>query len=401
MAPAPANYDEALVPTYELPDLLAGVDAAGWPARREVLLETFRAEVYGRSPQSGWELSAVCERAQEGIWNGLADRSEIVATLRGPCGERSFRILLHLPHAVAGPLPLHLGLNFAGNHTVVTDPWPTLTPAWLPAREQDGFTGGAARDADRGASARRWPIPWLVAEGFAVATVYYGEIESDRAGAWRDGLRGAFSASDPSATDDGWGAIGAWAFGLSRALDALLACEPRLDRARLGVIGHSRLGKSALWAAAQDQRFAWVMSNESGCTGAALARRRYGERQAQLNATFPHWCCRAYHRYDEREYELPVDQHQLLALIAPRMVHVASAEGDRWADPRGEFLACVHASPAWELLGASGIGAEREMPPLNLAVGARVRYHIRPGQHDMTELDWWHLVQGLQQARRG
>jgi hypothetical protein len=135
MAPVPANYDEALVPAYELPDLLGGVDAAGWLARRETLLETFRATVYGRSPTSGWELRALCERSQEGIWNGLADRSEIVATLRGPCGERSFRILLHLPHAVGGPLPLQLGLNFAGNHTVVTDPWPTLTPAWLPARE--------------------------------------------------------------------------------------------------------------------------------------------------------------------------------------------------------------------------------------------------------------------------
>lgn len=396
MPDASVNYDEALVPAYRLPDLLGGASAAAWPARREALLELFRAAVYGRAPSGGWELRAERTRAAAVVWNGLAERSEIAATLRGPCGERRFTILLHLPRAARGPVPLHLGLNFCGNHTVVCDPWPSVPSAWMPPREEWGFAGGPGRAADRGLSAARWPIAWLCAEGFAVATVAYGELEPDRPGAWAEGLRGAFHAADPALDPAAWGAIGAWAFGLSRALDAVLACEPRIDPARVGAIGHSRLGKTALWAAAQDERFAWAMSNDSGCQGAALARRRFGERQARMNAVFPHWCCHGSRRFDDREDELPVDQHMLLALLAPRILHVASAAADLWADPRGEFLSCVHADPAWALLGARGLGAGADaMPAPGGAIGVRLRYHIRPGGHDLAEADWWRLVETL------
>lgn len=395
-----ASYDEAQIPAYTLPDLLAGSDAAAWPVRRDELLELFRRHVYGRAPEAGWRLDAVRSRGPVPAWNGRAERSEITATLAGPCGERRFTILLHVPAAARGPVPLLLGLNFCGNHTVVCDPWPTVPTAWMPPHEEWGFAGGPGRAADRGLSAGRWPISWLCAEGFAVATIAYGELEPDRPGAWADGLRGAFHAADPAVDPEAWGAIAAWAFGASRALDAVLACEPRIDPARTGVVGHSRLGKTALWVAAQDTRFAWAMSNDSGCQGAALARRRIGERQARLNAVFPHWCCIASRRFDERESELPVDQHMLLALIAPRILHVASAAADLWADPRGEFLSCVHASPAWELLGVSGLGVGADgMPAPGGAVGAHLRYHIRPGRHDMPEADWWRLVETLRLAR--
>jgi hypothetical protein len=382
----PAIEDPAMAP----PVVLEPVDAAGpggFPAAREGWLEAFRRHVYGRAPEDGWRLTAQIDRCAA-AGGGLVWREEITVDLATDRGSRSWRILVHRP-ALPGPVPVLLGLNFAGNHTTTPDPWPTITPAWVPPRPDEGSPGGAARSADRGILARRWPYADLVAAGFAVATVYSGEIEPDRPDGWRDGIRCLFPDADPDrAPADAWGTLAVWAFGLRRSLDALLAAAPWADPARLAVVGHSRMGKSALWAAAQDPRIAGVLANDSGCTGAAIARRRMGERQVHLNARFPHWCCRAYRAFDEREDALPVDQHQLLACIAPRIVHVASADQDRWADPDGELLACVHAGPAWDLLGAPGFGPRPDPVPLDRAIGGRIRYHRRPGPHDLTATDW-------------
>ena len=218
-------------------------------------------------------------------------------------------------------------------------------------------------------------------------TAYYGDLAPDDPSVVRDGiapLADRLQGDIPS--EERWGAIGMWAWGLSqmrRAADGI----PGLDARRAVVIGHSRLGKAALWAGAQDEAFAMVVSNDSGEGGAALSRRMYGETIARITRSFPHWFCPTLATYADRVPELPVDQHQLLALVAPRVLHVASAVEDRWADPRGEFLATQAADEVWRLFGVRGLEAS-EMPAVDQPVGARVRYHVRTGGHDITRYDW-------------
>jgi hypothetical protein len=217
--------------------------------------------------------------------------------------------------------------------------------------------------------------------------MYYGDIEPDIAGAMKLGIRGAYLKPGQEATDpDEWGAIAAWAWGLSRIAD-YLETDRDVDAGRLAVVGHSRLGKTALWAGAMDTRFGIVISNDSGEGGAAISRRVFGETVADLNNRFPHWFCGNYKQFSGREADMPFDAHMLLALAAPRPLYVASAQEDLWADPKGEFLAAVAASEVYELLGRKGIGT-KTMPPVNEPVGDAVRYHVRTGKHDITAYDW-------------
>ncbi len=386
--PDEINYDEAKVPAYTLPDPLVFADGTPviretWPYRRHQILRLFEAEIYGRMPSERPEISF--ELLEQGAaFDNSATRKQVRVYLLGRKPGPFMDVLIYLP--AKRPVPLFVGLNFDGNHTICDDPAVRLPESRMPDDAQMGVSDLKADEAGRGKKSRRWPVREILARGYGLATIYYGDIDPDE-DRLDNGIHPYFykeGQTRPAA--DEWGSIGAWAWGLSRAMDYF---EKDADIAadKVAVMGHSRLGKTALWAGATDERFALVISNNSGCGGAALSRRRFGETVKRINTVFPHWFCGNFKRYNDAEESLPVDQHMLLTLIAPRPLYVASAEEDLWADPRGEFLAAKCASPVYRLLGLEGLPAA-EMPPLNQPVMGSIGYHIRSGGHDVTLYDW-------------
>ncbi len=402
--PADTNYDEAAVPPYTLPDPLISNDgrkvttARAWTNRRRTeILEHFRDQVYGRSAGRPQEMRFEDREVDLNALGGRATRKQVTVWFTGRADGPSMNLLVYIPNRRSGPAPVFLGLNFEGNHAISMDPAIRLAESWVSNNEKEGRIGNRATEASRGSEANRWALEALLDRGYALATVYYGDLEPDFAEGWKQGVRGAFPADGRSRAvaakepirefaPDAWGAIGAWAWGLSRAMD-YIETDRELDAKRVAVMGHSRLGKTSLWAGAQDERFAIVISNNSGEGGAALARRRFGETTKRINTVFPHWFCGNFKQYNDRENTLPVDQHELVALAAPRPIYIASAEKDRWADPRGEFLAGKAADPVYALFERAGL-AVSEMPGLDQPVGAFIGYHIRTGDHDVLHYDW-------------
>jgi hypothetical protein len=389
---AEANYDESRVPEYALPDPLRQENGQQvktvevWrDQRRPELLRLFETHVYGRTPGATKRMEFKVRSVDPTALEGKATRKEVTITFKGLAGERDLDLLIYLPNGRSGAVPAFLGLNFRGNHTIHDDPGITVS------RDSTNAESGAANRgaaAARGSSGGRWPVEMILARGYALVTAYYGDLEPDRADGWRWGVRMLFDPNpgNPEYPADAWGAIGAWAWGLSRAMD-YLATDQAIDRDRVALLGHSRLGKTALWAGAQDERFKIVISNNSGCGGAALSRRQFGETVGRINQAFPHWFNARFKEYGGRENRLPVDQHQLIALMAPRPVYVASAAEDLWADPKGEFLSALAAEPVYRLFGHAGVGVD-VLPPVDQPVGDYVGYHIRTGKHDVTAYDW-------------
>jgi hypothetical protein len=241
-------------------------------------------------------------------------------------------------------------------------------------------------DLSRGVRSHRWPVQAIIEAGFGLATLCYHDIQPDTQ---EPVIEGILRLTDDAPAKDEWGHISAWAFGLQRALD-VLEREPRIHTGRMALIGHSRNGKAALWAGAQDSRAALTIGNNSGCGGAALSRRNFGENVARINGMFPHWFCANFKKYNNKEKKLPIDQHQLLALFAPRKLYVASAEADSHADPKGEHLAVFHASPVFELYGNTPFPDPRQQQAINWQpqTTPALAYHIRAGKHDITPADW-------------
>ena len=391
------NYDESRVPAYKLPPALTTQNgdrvsnANQWrDVRRQEILELFQANVYGRAPAKVPIRHNLVSKKSDAI-EGKATRREVDVFFGTEPDAPSMRLLIYVPNTAEKPVPAFMGLNFIGNHSMETDPEISITENWV--RKRDGLTdGNRASEKARGAAMPRWPIELIVDRGYALVTIYYGDIDPDFDDGFNNGIHRTLQSKVDSVPEpERWGSIASWAYGLSHGLDYLVTDES-IDAERVAVIGHSRLGKTALWTGAVDSRFAMVVSNNSGCGGAALSRRAFGETVGRINRVFPHWFCDNYWRYNEDESACPVDQHQLIALIAPRPVYVASATGDRWADPKGEFLSAYHADPVYRLLGSNGMGGTappKEMPPPDSPINqGTIGYHVRTGKHDLTEYDW-------------
>lgn len=385
--PPGANYDEAKVPAYTLPDLLKL--ASGQPVRdSKTWLQKRRPEIYklledqmfGRAPGRPEKMSFELDSMEKNALGGKAIRKEISINAAG----RKLGLLLYLPAQAKAPVPVFLGLNFAGNHAVSPEAGIKLATVW----SRNGKVPPAtAPESSRGSAKSRWSLEMILDAGYGLATMYYCDVEPDFNGGLPHSVRQAYLKGGQSEFAAGeWGAISAWAWGLSRAMD-YLETDKAVDAKKVAVMGHSRLGKTSLWAGAADQRFAIVISNDSGEGGAAISRRMFGENVRNLNTSFPHWFAGNYRQYSEKVMEMPFDSHFLIALIAPRPVYVNSAQEDQWADPKGEFLGAVAASPVWRLFGKKGIETD-QMPGLHQPVGDAVGYHIRAGKHDVTDYDW-------------
>jgi hypothetical protein len=366
-ATPPANDDEARVGAYTLPDPLRMADGRPvispeqWDrGRRPELLRLFQEHVYGRPPEMPVTWSARLQSA-EAVFGGKAMRLLVDLNLQCQNRELVIPLLIYRPPG-EGPWPVILGMNFCGNQSVYPDAGIPLCQGWVHPAKDIGIHDNRATDESRGGRAGRWPVEAIISRGYAICTLAYGDAEPDAAEvAHSSGVHALLGQAGD------WGSIAAWAWTLSQVADFLVQ-EPWVDR--LAVLGHSRLGKAALWAGANDPRFGLVISNNSGCGGAALSRREFGETVATITESFPHWFAPRFASYAGKESMLPVDQHELLALMAGRCVYVASAQADLWADPEGERLAVEAARPVFEL------------------VGGAIGYHRRPGQHNVTPFDW-------------
>lgn len=392
MVQAEWNRDADIdVPDYELPDVMQTAEGSRvtsreqWRSeRRGEVLEMFREHVYGRRPGDpdalAFEMIEEDGEAMEGratlrrvmIHSRVSDRSD--DAVRPTVREHAFELIVFVPNEAEGPAPLFLLMNNRGAENT---------------------------DATRERKSGFWPAEEVIDRGYGIAALQVRDLAPDSAEGYTEGVIGLFEGDvEPDQRpDDAWMALAAWGWGASRAMDYFEADEG-IDASQIGLVGHSRGGKAALWAGAEDERFAMVVSNNSGCGGAALSRRRVGERLSQINGNFPHWFAENFSAYNGREHELPVDQHMLVALIAPRAVYIASADEDLWADPRGEFKSLTHASPVYALWGEEAIDPER-MPSLDepLHVGRR-GYHIRSGGHNLTPYDW-HRFMDLADELRG
>lgn len=360
------NYDESRVEPYTPTDPLASkgtrvTSPETWRTRRAEILDLFRANVYGRSPGRPEHVAFSVVEENPAAMDGAATLRRIaIASREGPRSHR-FELTLFLPNKPSVVVPVFLLIN--NRPPSNTDP---------SRKEKSGF----------------WPAEQVIARGYGIAAFHYAELAPDDAKTYRDGVMKFFDeGSAGGSTPYTWGALAAWAWGASRAMD-YFETDPRVDKAHVAVVGHSRGGKAALWAGAEDERFAMVVSNDSGEGGAALSRRNFGETIERINTSFPYWFATAYKTFNRRAAELPVDQHMLLALAAPRALYVASADEDLWADPRGEFLSLAASSPVFALWGDPPIRTG-DMPALDTPiVTGRRGYHVRTGGHNLTPYDW-------------
>ncbi|MGE0021390.1 MAG: hypothetical protein AB7S72_17070 [Draconibacterium sp.] len=386
------NYDESKVPKFVVPDPLVTFhqkkvkNVKDWEKkRRPELIKIFTQNMFGEIPEDLRVSSVEILEQSENAYNSQANRKQVLLHFEKNGKKLGFTILIYLPKNVE-KAPLFLGYNFYGNHTITDDADVIISEAWVDDNPSFGIINNQLTEQSRGVRTNRWAIEKMLEAGFGVATIYYGEVDPDK-NDFTDGVHPLlYKKEQEKPAVNEWGSIAAWSWGLSRAMD-YFETDSDIDASKVIVFGHSRLGKTSLWAGATDQRFAAVISNNSGCGGAAVSKRKFGETIGRINTAFPHWFCDNFKNYNNKEEQMPFDQHELLALIAPRPLYVASAEEDQWADPKGELLGAYYATPVYSLYGKKGITIT-ELPPVNQPIFNTVAYHIRTGKHDVTEYDW-------------
>jgi hypothetical protein len=397
-ASIPVNYTEAQVGNYTLPDPLKFSDnkavtstKAWFEKRRPEIVRLFEENQYGRTPGRPADMTFEVFDAATPAFDGKAIRKQVTIYFsKDKSGPRA-ELLLYLPAGTSKPVPVLLNAGFTANSLMVNDPgvkagriFDPATKTYTPPKSGSFNFGGM-------------DVLPVLEHGFGLAMVNYAEIDPDAPAGLPSGVRQLYLKPGQSApAPDEWGSISAWAWGLSRALD-YLETDKNVDAKRVALMGISRLGKTVLWTAAHDMRFALVIASCSGEGGAALSRRNYGETIKHLvePTRFPYQFCANYAKYADHVDQFPVDAHMLLALIAPRPVLLQTGNTDRWSDPKGEFLAAVAATPVYKLLGKEGINTT-EMPAAGVAILNTLGYFMHDGGHGMVPSDWKPIFQFMQ-----
>lgn len=368
------NYDESKIPNYDLPDPLLTAEGKRietveqWETkRRPQIVAMFSNLIYGHVPQPESPLKTEVEivATDENFMDGKATRKDVAIRFSNDKGKAEMLVLVFTPNAATKPVPVFMKHSF--NNTKSRD-----------------FEASATRE---GRLRNGWPLGQFFDRGYGFVAVYQQDLVGHNEISFGGGIHKLFykkGQSHPKAQE--WGVLSAVAWGGSRALD-YLETDDNVDHKRVAVMGHSKMGKATLWTAAQDQRFALAVSAQSGCAGAALWRRKSGETLQKMVTRFPYWLCRNAWKFVDQEGDLPVDQHMMLALMAPRPVYVASGIEDTWADPRGEYASAFHATPVYKLYGKMGMSSET-LPELGKPIMNDIGYHVREGGHSIEDYDW-------------
>lgn len=291
-------------------------------------------------------------------------------------------LMLVIPNRRSTPAPVFLGLNFSGNHSLIANTNVPIPTQWMNGK-YPGVTNNRATEAGREKLSDVWAIEQSIDRGYAVATIFAGEIQPDVTNA-ATGVRTAFHGSKNPERD--WGTVAAWAWGLQRAVD-VLEKEKAIDKKKIAVVGHSRLGKAAILAGAFDARMALILPLQAGCGGTSPSRGKIGESVKRINTSFPHWFCGEFKKFNDESERLPFDQHSLIALCAPRPVLLSNAVEDEWANPAGQFEMLKAADKVYRFVGSKGV-ASTQMPEVGKLMDSTLGYYVRPGKHSMTKEDW-------------
>lgn len=380
---------EQLPARTTLPDPLTMLDGTkvttvdAWQQKRAPELRAlFQHYMYGVLPEKPNSRGAINHREDREYFGGKATLREVEFFLGNAQGLPTLHLLVVIPNKCSGPAPVFVGLNFGGNHALLPDPKIRLSKAWIPKR-YPGTVDDHATEASRGIHTDAWSLEQTIDRGYAVVTCYGGDIDPDKPD-FTDGVHPHFKSSDDENTK--WGTVAAWAWGLQRLVD-YVEMSPEFDREKIIAFGHSRLGKTALVAAAFDPRIDMAIPNQAGCGGTAPSRGTVGESVERINTSFPHWFCGNFKHFNKEPARLPFDQHCLIALCAPRPVLLPNAVEDQWANPDGQFEMLVAASPVYQLFGDSGTAAS-DKPPMGKLLTHKLGYRIREGKHSTTPEDW-------------